>query len=286
MKKRVALSVLGLLLMASAGLAASKKVTIVDEHILVRLPPAAQKPRKISSWHEAYLNDYKLMGTMLLKGTNQEAAIDLAQKRGAHLVLVHFSDTLITKFSSTILYEAPAGPYKEPVRGTRMKESPGFYLEMYSPGRDLQEGAKRFCDYTMLYARKGPYVCGTMDDMKRYLELGADPTPFLALLVYKAFQIACDTDMRRASDVLPEMRRNLEMIVLTLDSGADALTVSSETAYMPRLLELRLRTNAPQAENASPWPPEVADPGQRVGVDFAMAFFVEARRIVDERAKR
>lgn len=289
MKRRFALSVLGLLLVASAGLAASKKVSVVEELILVKLPPAAQKPREISSWHEAYLNDYKLMGTMLLKGENREAAVDLAQQRGAHLVKVNFSKTLITKFSSRVLYERPVGPgLKEVVTGKKMKESPGFYLEMYSPGRDYQEGAKRFCANTMPYALsgKGYYVCGTMEDMKRYLDLGADPTPFLYRLVREAYEIACYADMRRVSDILPEMRRNLEMIVLTLDRGADALTVSGETAYMLGLLTTRLRTNAPQAENASQWPPQVADPGQRAGADFALAFFVEVQRIVDEWAKR
>lgn len=288
MKKRMALSVLGLILMASAGLAASKKVTVVEELILVKLPPAAQKPREISSWHEAYLNDYKLMGTMLLKGENREAAIDLAQKRGAHLVKVNFSKTLITKFSTTVLYEKTVGPHlKEVVTGKRMKESPGFYLEMYAPGRDYQEGAKRFCANTMpdALSGKGYYSCGTMEDMKRYLDLGADPTPFLYRLVRQAYEIARGADLRRVSDVLPEMRRNLEMIVLTLDRGADALTVSGQTSYMLGLLAARLRTNAPQAANVSRWPPEVADPSQRAGVDFALAFFVEARRIVDERAK-
>jgi hypothetical protein len=289
MKKHVALSVLGLILMASSGLAASKKVTVVEEKILEKLPPATQKPREIWSWHEAYLNDYKLMGTMLLKGENREAAVDLAQQRGAHLVKVNFSKTLITKFSSTVLYERPVGPgLKEVVTGKKMKESPGFYLEMYSPGRDYQEGAKRFCANTMPYALsgKGYYACGTMEDMKRYLELGADPTPFLSRLVRAAYEIAGRADMYRVSDVLPEMRRNLEMIVLTLDRGADALTVSGNTAYMLRLLELRLRTNAPQAGDASQWPPQVADPGQRAGADFALAFFVEVQRIVDEWAKR
>lgn len=287
MKRRFALSVLGLLLMASAGLAASKKVTVVEERILVKLPPAAQKPREISSWHEAYLNDHKLMGTMLLKGTNREAAIDLAQKRGAHLVLVNFSETLIRKFSSKVLYEATVGPgLKQNVMGTRMKESPGFYLEMYSPGRDYQEGAKRFCANTMPYALKGYYACGTMEDMKRYLDLGADPTRFLSMLVRHAYEIASYAGGSRVSDVLPEMRGNLEMIGLTLDRGADALTVSGDTAYMLRLLELRLRTNAPQAESASRWPPQVADPGQPAGVDFGFAFFLEVRRILDEWAKR
>lgn len=289
MKKRVALSVLGLLLMASAGLAASKKVTVVEELILVKLPPAAQKPREISSWHEAYLNEFKLLGTMLLKGENREAAIDLAQKRGAHLVLVNYSETLITKFSSKVLYEATVGPgLKQPVMGKRMKESPGFYLEMYSPGRDYQEGAKRFCANTMPYALsgKGNYVCGTMDDMKRYLDLGADPTPFLSQLVEKAFELASNAQWGRVSAVLPNMRKNLEMILLTLDRGADALDVSGNTAYMLKLLATRLRTNAPEAGDASQWPPEVADPDQRAGVAFVLAFFVEVQRIVDEWAKR
>lgn len=289
MKKHVALSVLGLILMASAGLAASKKVTVVEEKILLKLPPATQKPREISSWHEAYLNDYKLMGTMLLKGENREAAVDLAQKRGAHLVNVNFSKTLITKFSTTVLYEKTVGPrLKEVVTGKRMKESPGFYLEMYAPGRDYQEGAKRFCANTMpdALSGKGYYSCGTMEDMKRYLDLGADPTPFLSKLVHKAYEIARHAQWSRVSTVLPDMRRNLEMILLTLDRGAEAWTVSGQTGYLLRYLELNLRTNAPQAGDASQWPPRVADPDQPAGADFALAFFLEVQRIVDEWAKR
>lgn len=287
MKRLVAVSAALLAVLAGAGGTQSKKVSIVDEEILVKLSPVPERPREISNWHEAYLSDHKLMGSMVLKGTDREAMLDLAAKRGARLVFVVYGNLPIGKKKRLLTGYYPWDKWKAMDVTYVERRVPGFYVEMYAPGRNYEEGMKRFCDVELPPSlEKGWYRCGTMEDMKRYLDLGADPTRFLYLLVRHAYEIAGNADMRRVSDVLPEMRKNLEMIVLTLDRGADALTVSGDTAYMLKLLAAKLRTDAPQAENASRWPPHVADPGQRAGADFALAFFVEVQRIVDEWAKR
>ncbi len=89
MKRLIAaLSMIFVFLAASTATAASQKVSVVEELVNKKLPPAKQRPREIASWHEAYLNEHSLIGSMLLKGTNRESGWHLAAKRGAHLVLI------------------------------------------------------------------------------------------------------------------------------------------------------------------------------------------------------
>ena len=67
--------VVALALGVSPALAAAKKVTVVDEKVVKKLPPVKQRPLEIGSIHEAYLSDHCLIGTMLLKGENRQAVL-------------------------------------------------------------------------------------------------------------------------------------------------------------------------------------------------------------------
>jgi hypothetical protein len=209
MKKiMAALLMIVVALAVSPAMAASKRVKIIDEIVVKELPPVKQRPLEIGSIHEAYLNDHCLIGTLLLRGENRQAVLNLAAKRGATLVLVDFSNWMVDKKETWVSrYESAGAGKMRTTWTTGIVKAPGFYVELFAPGVDYREGARRFC------ANR----CGTIEELKRYLNLGVDPDVLLESLVNSTGTHLADWFLIKW---VPTMEAQLEMIALTLSSGA------------------------------------------------------------------
>lgn len=207
MKKIIAALLMIIVAMAvSPVLAAAKSVKVVDEVVVKKLPPVKQRPLEIGSIHEAYLNDHCLIGTMLLSGENRQAVLDLAAKRGATMALIDFSRWMVDKKETWVSRYESAGAGKMRTQWTTdIVKRPGFYVEMFAPGIDYRDGGRRFC----------AYGCGTIEELKRYLNLGVDPDVLLGSLVDQA-----NIGESFHVNSIPHMHDRLEMIALTLSSGA------------------------------------------------------------------
>lgn len=172
-------------LTVSPVLAASKKVSVIAETTVRKLPPAKQRPLEIGSRHEAYLGGYSLIGTLLLKGENRDAVLDLAAKRGGVLALVYYQASLVGVNKKHLSRYEPLGYGKVRMQWTSSVEKvPGFYVELFAPGANYEEGARRFCDclYPPEYEKDCISICGTIEDMERYIGLGVDPNAFVEQL--------------------------------------------------------------------------------------------------------
>jgi len=288
----VAMFILFVLFGASAGVAASKKVIVISEEIIRKSPPSQQMPQEISSRHQAYLNDHSLIGTVLLKGRSREAALDLAAKRGAHLVLVTHIPKMFDKYKRVIVrYDRTVSTDHETIRfttGPEAKFTEGFYLEMYAPGRDDQEAGKRFCDYplpssVMDYSY---YTSGTKEDLEQFLNRGIDASLILNSLV----KDTCDLGYSQIRDIrgLPTLQTNLELIALALRHGADPKDAINRIA---EFLEYHIKLYGYLAVKRGAldeveWPPRVAGHDTLTNLKLGQAFLAEALRILNRHRNR
>lgn len=293
MKRRIAsLSMIFVFLAASTALEASQKVSVVEELVNRKLPPAKQRPREIASWHEAYLNEHNLIGSMLLKGTNRESVLDLAAKRGAHLVLIFSDSEMVGKIKYTLTrYESVGGGQMRSTFEPREKRIPGFYIEMFAPGVDYQEGARRFYDWAYpLSIKHGGYrISGTLDDLKRYLDLGVDPDLLLDQLVENGGELG-DGKSYDLGD-LPRMQAKLEMITLLLSRGAGGKHAAEMAA---NYLAASVSFHGWLLEVDDPldvvWPPAEIPPADSSGVvrmpGLGQTFLAKVCRVLDDHRRR